>query len=70
MPAIIRSYCAAGNEGHFEIRSFGWPAGSDSLVAELGFTTKVQLTAWRPGDTRLSVVSLGPREAVTAIVTG
>lgn len=50
--------------------SFGWPAGSDSLVAELGFTTKVQLTAWRPDHTRLAVVSLGPREAVTAIVTG
>jgi hypothetical protein len=50
--------------------SFGWPADSDSLVAELGFTTKVQLTAWRPDDTRLAVVSLGPREAVTAIVTG
>ncbi len=50
--------------------SFGWPAGSDSLVAELGFTTKVQLTAWRPDDTRLAVVSLGRREAVTAIVTG
>ena len=28
--------------------SFGWPAGSDSLVAELSFTTKVQLTSWRP----------------------
>ena len=50
--------------------SFGWPADGDSLVAELGFTTKVQLTAWRPADTRLAVVSLGPREAVTAIVTG
>ena len=50
--------------------SFGWPADGDSLVAELGFTTKVQLTAWRPDDTRLAVVSLGRREAVTAIVTG
>jgi hypothetical protein len=49
---------------------FGWPADGDSLVAELGFTTKVQLTAWRPGVTRLAVVALSPREAATAIVTG
>ncbi|HEX3493687.1 MAG TPA: hypothetical protein VHU92_30395 [Streptosporangiaceae bacterium] len=49
---------------------FGWPADGDSLVAELGFTTKVQLTAWRPGVSRLAVVALSPREAATAIVTG
>jgi hypothetical protein len=28
--------------------SFGWPASSGSLVAELSFTTKVQLVSWRP----------------------
>ena len=28
---------------------FGWPASSDSLVAELSFTTKVQLASWHPG---------------------
>ena len=49
---------------------FGWPASGDSLVAELGFTTKVQLTAWRPGAARLAVVALNPREAATAIVVG
>ncbi|HEX4060875.1 MAG TPA: hypothetical protein VHY58_07610 [Streptosporangiaceae bacterium] len=27
--------------------SFGWPTSSDSLIAELAFTTKVQLTLWR-----------------------
>jgi hypothetical protein len=39
---------------------FGWPAGSDSLVAELSFTTKVQLAAWRPGERRLSIAVLRP----------
>ena len=34
--------------------SFGWPASSDSLVAELSFTTKVQLASWRPGASRLA----------------
>jgi hypothetical protein len=32
MPAIIRSCCPAGNEEHFEIRSFGWPAGYASVI--------------------------------------
>jgi hypothetical protein len=39
---------------------FGWPAGSDSLVAELGFTTKVQLASWRPGASRLAIAALSP----------
>ena len=31
---------------------FGWPASSESLVAELSFTTKVQLASWHPGARR------------------
>ena len=31
---------------------FGWAAGRDSLIAELSFTTKVQLASWRPGASR------------------
>ena len=27
----------------------GWPDGQDRLVAELSFTTKVQVAAWKPG---------------------
>jgi len=38
--------------------SFGWPTSSDLLVAELSFTTKVQLTAWHPGAARLAVAAL------------
>jgi hypothetical protein len=43
--------------------SFGWPASSDSLVAELSFTTKVQLTSWRPGASRLAVAVLRPQQS-------
>lgn len=50
--------------------AFGWPARSDSLVAELGFTTKVQLAAWHPGARRPAVVDLSPHEDVTALVVG
>ena len=34
---------------------FGWPGDGDSLVAELSFTTKVQIASWRPGTARLAV---------------
>jgi uncharacterized membrane protein len=39
---------------------FGWPAASDSLIAELSFTSKVQLALWRPGNTRLTVAVIRP----------
>jgi hypothetical protein len=47
--------------------SFGWPTGGDSLVAELGFTTKVQLMSWRPGAARLAVVELGSRQSPASL---
>jgi hypothetical protein len=50
--------------------SFGWPASSDSLVAELGFTTKVQLMSWRPGAARLAVALLGPRQRPVSLAIG
>jgi hypothetical protein len=48
--------------------SFGWPASSDSLVAELGFTTKVQLTSWRPGAARLAVAVLRPQPTASLVI--
>jgi hypothetical protein len=44
---------------------FGWPAGSDSLVAEFIFTTKEQLASWQPGATRpaVAVIPPGPEQA-------
>jgi hypothetical protein len=50
--------------------SFGWPASSDSLVAELSFTTKVQLTSWRPGAGRLAVALLRPGQSPASLVIG
>jgi len=47
---------------------FGWPASSDSLVAELNFTTKVQLAAWRPGERRLSIAVLRPGNPGSVII--
>jgi hypothetical protein len=49
---------------------FGWPAGSDSLVAEFSFTTKVQLASWRPGASRLAIAALRPRHSPAALVFG
>jgi hypothetical protein len=45
--------------------SFGWPADSDSLVAEFNFMPIMQLTSWHPGASGLavSVIQPGPTEA-------
>jgi hypothetical protein len=50
--------------------SFGWPASSDSLVAELSFTTQVQLMSWRPGAARLATVVLKPQQSTASLVIG
>jgi hypothetical protein len=49
---------------------FGWPPGGDRLVAELSFTTKVQLASWLPGAARLSVTVVRPGSGVDSIFTG
>jgi hypothetical protein len=49
---------------------FGWPAGSDSLVAELSFTTKVQLASWRPGASWLAIAVLRPQRSPGPLVIG
>ena len=50
--------------------SFGRPASSDTLVAELSFTTKVQLTSWRPGASRLAIAVLRPQQSPASLVIG
>ena len=50
--------------------SFGWPASSDSLVAELGFTTKVQLMSWHPGAAWLAIAVLRPQQSPASLVIG
>jgi hypothetical protein len=49
---------------------FGWPPGGDQLVAELSFTTKVQLASWRPGATQLAVTVVRPGHGADSIFTG
>jgi hypothetical protein len=49
---------------------FGWPASSQSLVAELSFTTKVQLASWHPGASRLAISTLGPQHSLASLVIG
>jgi hypothetical protein len=49
---------------------FGWPASSDSLVAELSFTTKVQLASWHPGASRLAIAVLRPLHSPASLVIG
>ncbi|HEX2824413.1 MAG TPA: hypothetical protein VHO07_30255, partial [Streptosporangiaceae bacterium] len=48
---------------------FGWPTSGDSLVAELSFTTKVQVASWRPGASRLALAVLRLRQS-SALVIG
>ena len=49
---------------------FGWPASGESLVAELTFTTKVQLASWQPGASRLAIADLKAPQDPTALVIG
>jgi hypothetical protein len=50
--------------------SFGWAAGGDSLVAELSFTTKVQLASWQPGASQLAITALRPKQSPASLVIG
>jgi hypothetical protein len=50
--------------------SFGWPAGSDVLVAALSFTARVQLAAWRPGAGRLAVADVRSGQSPAALIIG
>jgi hypothetical protein len=49
---------------------FGWPTAGDSLVAELSFTTTVQVASWRPGAADLAVAAVRPgRDSATLVVS-
>jgi len=52
------------------LAGFGWPDGQDRLVAELSFTTKVQVAAWKPGALRLAVAAVRPGPHLGSVVTG
>ena len=52
------------------LAGFGWPAGSDTLVAKLTFTTKAQLASWHPGASQLAIAALKPRHSPLPLVIG
>ena len=52
------------------LAGFGWPAGGDTLIAELSFTTRVQVASWRPGNTRLSVAAIRPGPSSSSLIVG
>jgi hypothetical protein len=49
---------------------FGWPAASDTLIAELSFTARVQVASWRPGAARLAVAGIQPGPSSTSLIVG
>ena len=49
---------------------FGWPAAGDTLIAELSFTTRVQVASWRPGAARLAVAAVAPGPSSTSLIVG
>ena len=49
---------------------FGWPAASDTLIAELSFTTRVQVASWRPGAARIAVAAVQPGPSSTSLIVG
>ena len=52
------------------LAGFGWPTDGDSLVAELSFTTKVQVASWHPGATRLAVAAIRPGQDSDSLIVG
>jgi hypothetical protein len=52
------------------LAGFGWPSDGDSLVAELSFTTKVQVASWHPGATRLAVAAIRPGQDSDSLIVG
>lgn len=52
------------------LAGFGWPAASDTLIAELSFTTKVQVASWVPGAARLAVAAIGRAQTADSLIVG
>ena len=52
------------------LAGFGWPAASDTLIAELSFTARVQVASWRPGAARLAVAAVRPGQDSASLVVG
>ena len=52
------------------LAGFGWPATSNSLVAEFNFESTTQLASWHPGASELSLAAVKPGPTQAALVVG
>jgi len=52
------------------LAGFGWPAAGDTLIAELSFTTRVQVASWQPGTPRLAVAAIAPGQNSASLIVG
>ena len=52
------------------LAGFGWPGGSDSLVAEFNFESTMQLTSWHPGASELSLAVIKPGPTQASLIIG
>ena len=52
------------------LAGFGWPADSDSLVAEFNFESTTQLTSWHPGASGLTLAVVKPGRTQASLIIG
>jgi hypothetical protein len=52
------------------LAGFGWPAAGNTLIAELSFTTTVQVASWQPGTARLAVAAIRPGQNSASLIVG
>jgi hypothetical protein len=52
------------------LAGFGWPDGSNSLVAEFNFESTMQLTSWHPGASRLALAVIKPGNTQASLIVG
>jgi hypothetical protein len=52
------------------LAGFGWPDGSDSLVAEFNFESTTQVTSWHPGASELALAVIKPGHTQTSLIVG
>jgi hypothetical protein len=52
------------------LAGFGWPGGSDSLVAEFNFESTTRLASWHPGASELALAVVKPGPAQASLIVG
>jgi hypothetical protein len=52
------------------LAGFGWPAASNSLVAEFNFESTTQVISWHPGASGLALAVIKPGNTQTSLIVG